>query len=820
MNSPNKTYCVATAPDRFARVWSNERLTWAELAKRCSEVRRTAETVAEYAAMSKDRQSSAKDVGGFVGGYLDGGVRKRTAVRLRSLITLDIDFGAPDTWQRFARAFSFAAVLYSTHSHTPSRPRFRLVAPLSREVTPAEYEPLCRKIAEKIGIDLFDRTTYDPCRLFYWPSAPKDGVFVCHEQQGAPCDPDSILSEYVNPLDASSWPLGSDEARTIRRGAERAGDPREKKGLIGAFCRAYSIEEAIDTFLTEVYEHTASESRYTYRRGHVSGGLICYDGLFAFSHHDTDPASGLLCNAFDLVRIHRFGELDKDSGSDGDVTALPSYSKMLDFASADARVKTLMAKERQAEAEADFGTIKAPGKADDEGDDWQVRLLTDRKGNIRPCPSNLKLIMLNDRHFRAVRYDTFSQHDTISDPDSPFVGTHAPDDIDDSSLSRMCAYLSGAYGIEMPINSFVDKALKLTAPERSYHAVRDFITAVEWDGTPRVDTLLIDYLGAEDTPLNRAITRKWMAGAVGRAIDIDPHTGEGIKFDYCLVLCGEQGTGKSTFAETLAGRWRGSISMDEGKKEQYETLLRSWIVEIPEFKGMRNADMDAIKDLITSRSDNFRAAYARQWNKNPRHSVLIGSTNNEYFLKDTTGNRRFWVVRVSGGPGPRSWAAKLKKQVPQIWAEALTIYKNGEPLMLSPEMEQQMRENTEQYNEIMGDPLMDYLGSWLEIPLPVDWETYEPARRTAYYRNYDPLQAPGGVERRRVTIHEIITCCPWPGISRYSAQRIGAILRTLGWEKKGRLRMDTESGHRGGHRGGKVRTCIYEKLQIESDDNL
>lgn len=317
--------------------------------------------------------------------------------------------------------------------------------------------------------------------------------------------------------------------------------------------------------------------------------------------------------------------------------------------------------------------------------------------------------------------------------------------------------------------------------------------------------------------MNRAITRKWLAGAVGRALDIDKETGEGIKFDYCLVLYGEQGTGKSTFAEILANRWRGSISFAEGKKEQYETLQRSWIVEIPEFKGMKNADMDAIKDLITSRSDNFRAAYARQWNKNPRHCAMIGSTNNEHFLKDTTGNRRFWVVKVTGGEGVAKWSMRLRRETGQIWAEAYEIYKSGEPLMLNDDMEKQMRNYTENFNEIMGDPFRDYLADWLDIPLPSDWETYEPAKRAAYYRSHDPLEPNGTVERTRIAIHEIITTCPYPGVSKYSPQRIGAVLKSLGWEKEnGQKRV---VGYKGLD-GKNIKATFYQKPQTTYEDDI
>ena len=800
---------IATAHSRLSKKWRNKVMKWSQFVDKCGQATRTSEALAEYMAMTRDEQSSIKDVGGFIGGYLANGIRKTCNVLYRSVVTLDLDNALPETWDDFTLNFDCAAVMYSTHKHTPEKPRLRICIPANRRMTPQEYEPVARYWASKIGIETVDHTTYQIARLFYWPSASADAEFLFDYQDGEPFDVDEVLRTYINYTDASTWPISSREGEIVRREMRKAGDPLEKPGLVGAFCRAYTIEEVIDTFLSEVYDKTASEGRYTYHKGSVAGGLVTYDGKFAYSHHDTDPASMQLCNAFDLVRIHRYGILDEGSRAE-DVTRLPSYTKMQELAAADSRVRVLLAEERRAGAMDDFAGISyevpegAESEADtaaDEDKTWMEKMEYDKRGNAKATPRTLKAIMLNDRHFKKVKFDLFSQRDTITSPNSPFKGTHADDEVDDTSLARMCGYLSDVYGLELTINSLVDKMLKLTAPERSYHAVMDFITREKWDGVPRVDTLLIDYLGAEDTPLTRAMTHKWMVAAVARALDIDPETGEGVKFDNCLTLYGAQGTGKSTFAETLAGRWRGSISFDDSKKEQYETLQRSWIVEIPEFKGMRSADTDAVKDLISSRSDNFRAAYARQWNKNPRHSVLIGSTNNEHFLKDVSGNRRFWIVEVNGGRGVRLWRDELRANVGQIWAEAYYLYLQGEELTLPADLEEQSRAQAEEYNEIKGNPMRDYLAEWLDIPLPADWETYEPRKKVDYFRYYDPLSPAGSVRRDRVAIYEIVITCPYPGITKCSSQRISAALKSLGWEQeKGQKRLPGFKGSDGKNR--------------------
>ena len=169
---------IATAHSRLSKRWHNRKWRWSELLEKCSETVRTAETMAEYLRMSREEQSAIKDVGGFVGGYLANGTRKTANVLYRTLVTLDIDFGTPNVWDDFTINFDCAAMIYSTHKHTPQKPRLRLVLPADRQMTPAEYEPVCRYWTSRIGIELFDHTTYQLQRLFYWPSTAKGAEFV------------------------------------------------------------------------------------------------------------------------------------------------------------------------------------------------------------------------------------------------------------------------------------------------------------------------------------------------------------------------------------------------------------------------------------------------------------------------------------------------------------------------------------------------------------------------------------------------------------------------------------------------------------------
>jgi predicted P-loop ATPase len=458
---------------------------------------------------------------------------------------------------------------------------------------------------------------------------------------------------------------------------------------------------------------------------------------------------------------------------------------MQEFAAADKGVCAILTKERRAEIEADFSDI-------DEATEPQGNLKyingsfePDKKGNAKESPYNRIWIVIADPNFRAIRYDLFAQRDIIVNPDSEFMGTH-PGEVDDTALAKMAQYIETQYGLKTSIGALTDKMLLPTAtaatdkqPGRGFNPVIEFIgNADEWDGTPRLDTLLIDYLGAENTPLNRAISRKVFVAAVARAIN------PGCKFDYCLVLQGEQGIGKSTFISVMAGNWLGSLSLSAGAKEQCETLTASWIVEIPELKGMRQADTDTIKDLISRQSDDYRAAYARKRTSNARHCIFIASTNDNNFLKDTTGNRRFWVVPIKGNGNPGRWAKQLAADRAQIWREARHYYDQGEELCLSEELEREAKAIQNDFTEAAHDPLRDYLQQWLDILIWPNWESYSPDRRKAYYMQYDDTEpiAKGSRLRDTITICEIQSECPFPRLDKYTVRQIGAILKSLGWE--------------------------------------
>lgn len=737
---------LATAHSRIAKKWRNRHWLWSELLQRCSETKRTGETAAEYARMSKEEQSNVKDVGGFVGGYLSGGIRKNSNVMYRTVATLDIDYGTVNVWDDFTMAFGFAAMIYSTHKHSSKTPRYRLVFPLSRQVSPAEYEPLCRKIAAEIGIDLFDDTTYELPRLFYWPSTSKDADFVFDYQDGPACDVDDILSQYVDYKDVSAWPLSSREGDVIAHEIKKQGDPTEKPGVIGAFCRAYSIEDAIDNFLSDKYEKTGHDGRYTYKLGSVAGGLVCYEGKFAYSHHETDPASKQLCNAFDLCRVHLFGAQDEGSRA-LDVTRKPSYAAMQEFAAKDKAVKLLMARERAQAAADDFDGLDDAELPEDYNDEWKTDLEYTKSGKLLCNIANIILILENDPALAGhIVHDLFTGMDSAKDGLPWNKNANQWTDTDDANLR---VWLEKHYDITG--KEKIADALTAVLTRHSYHPIRDYLSGLTWDGVPRLDRIIIDYMGAEDSELNRAMSRKHFVAAVARVFN------PGCKYDYCLIMSGAEGIGKSTLLRVMGGRWfNDSITTLEGK-EGMEQLRRAWVVELGELSSIKRSDVEQVKAHLSKQVDIYRAAYARRVLEHPRQCVFCGTTNEALFLKGDTGNRRFWVIPVVAELRKyRDWSEAIRRDRDQLWAEAVHYYKQGEPLYLSEELEAQAKQRQQDFNDDNDDPIVAMLDKYLNTLLPVNWDTMDIQARRSYLRDPDPLQAEGTVKRDKVCAAEFI----------------------------------------------------------------
>lgn len=731
---------IATGKSRSARSWKSQKMTWSALANKLAEPTVTNETATEYTKMSKADQGQKKDVGGFVGGYIPkNGRRVRGSVKERYLITLDADNPSEDFLLDLDMELGgMEYVLYSTHSHTPDNPRYRIIIPTDRAMSPDEYQAVSRRIADDIGIESFDSSTHQAERLMYWPSHPKDVEYVYQHSEGSLVSVDTYLSTYRDWRDTSLWPTSEKESQIRLDAAKKQGNPLEKKGLIGAFCRSYSITEAIERFLPGVYAPTQVGGRYTYTEGSSVGGLVIYDNdTFAYSNHATDPISGKLVNAFDLVRIHLFGAEDADAEPTTKVTDLPSYKAMIDFVNEDGAAPILLDKERMADM--DFEDIT-------EGEeDFLEKLKRDRKGNPESDVFNCLLVLKQDPALRGrICLDEFAHRLVVTD-DLPWRGKDATPywtDTDDACLRNYFAtkYLIRGKGI-------IDDALQEVTQDNKFHPVREYLTGLTWDGECRVDTLFIDYIGAEDTDYIRAVTRKWMCGAVARVMT------PGVKFDTAIVLYGTQGLGKSVILEKLGRKWFNNSLIDIKTKDTLEQIQGSWIVELAELAPTYKNDNEIVKAFISRTSDRFRSPYGKRTEDYPRQCVFAGSTNTLLFLKDRTGNRRFWpITGNTDSKSKNSWAI-TDEEVDQLWAEAFYYWSEGEPLDLDDELKKEAIRAQLSHTE--GGELVGLIEEYLEMLLPEDWESKDIYDRREYIRNYGDDEYCGSVQRERVCALEI-----------------------------------------------------------------
>lgn len=552
-------------------------------------------------------------------GTLKDNRRKAENVITRELIVLDADNikpGETDKVLRTINGLGCSFAVYSTRKHASYKPRLRIIFPLDKPVGAEEYEAIARKIASIIDMEIMDPSTFEASRLMYWPSCSADSDYVFNYADKPFLSSDGMLTKYKNWKDYNEWPRLKNEAESITKEVQKQKDPLEKTGVVGAFCKTYDIDAAIDTFLADTYEKGTIANKYTYVKGSVANGATVYgDGKFLYSFHATDPASRTLCNSFDLVRIHKFGELDVDVKERTPISKHPSYTAMCEFALESDAIKMQLTQERYEKATAEFKDVDSEKPNTNE---WMKTLEYNLSGALLKNATNAMLILENDSNLKdKFIYDRFTGRFLVID-NVPWSYTKKFEKYTWSDTDEACLrnYMDRAYKFNAP-NKIKD-ALSEIKNKRSIHVVQDYLNGLKWDGVKRLDTLLIDYLGAVDTPYTRAIIRKTLVAAVARTMQEN-----GVKFDNMPILVGPQGIGKSTFLKKIGKEWfTDSINTFEGKDTAI-LLQRCLIVEIAELAAFGRMETNRLKQSISSQSDLFREPYDREAKEHPRHCVFF-----------------------------------------------------------------------------------------------------------------------------------------------------------------------------------------------------
>lgn len=482
---------IAYGNSRTAKFWSNKTIKFDELCDRLRNPIYTSESAEEYPKLPKGQRDDIKDKGGFVAGHLSDNRRQANKVVCRSMLVYDLDSIEQDFLKDISAKISNKGCYYTTHSHTAEKPRARMIIPVTRDMTPDEFNAAARYYAQDNGfISMLDPCSFSPHQLMYWPTCPSNGEYLFDTFDGDWLDPDKMFAKHPNWRDCSLLPTTPKESKVADRKVQQQKDPLEKEGVVGAVCRAYTVQDMMDTYLSDIYAPTADGSgRYDYIPGEGSAGVVIYEDKFAYSHHATDPAGGKLCNVFDLIRIHKFADLDEKK----------SYAAAVEFLLKDERVGTQLLKEKQEKAKQEF-------------EDWTQGLQRDKNGNLCNTLRNLTLILENDEKLHDI---VFNQQLDGMEIKGSVPWKHPAKYWRDADDAQLISYIDTNYGTFSERNYKI--AVTKVTDDRSYHPIREFLHALpEWDGIKRAETILVDYLGADDNKYVRAVTRKSLCAAVKR----------------------------------------------------------------------------------------------------------------------------------------------------------------------------------------------------------------------------------------------------------------------------------------------------------------
>lgn len=359
-------------------------------------------------------------------------------------------------------------------------------------------------------------------------------------------------------------------------------------------------------------------------------------------------------------------------------------------------------------------------------------------GKILSTVKNYELILQFDPIVgNCVGYDAFAYRITPLRTDLPWrqsslVKFNEWSELDDAALQN---YLNRTYG-NLTNEKMFRNVLQEVANKNSFHPVRDYLESLPpWDGIERAPRLFIELLGAKDCEYTKSITMHWLKAAVARIYY------PGCKFDYCLVLKGAQGKGKSTILAKLGGKWFNDSIFDISGKEALENLQGNWIIEIGEMQATKRADNEAIKAFFSRTVDKFRLPYGRRTMEFPRQCVFAGTTNLPEFLKDRTGGRRFWIIVCDDNFDTFKALNDIdQKCINQVWAEVLYKFKEEQPFnernLLPPkEILEQAKLMQEAYTE--GSALDGLITAFLEMPIPdkTTWDNMSKPERRKYANN-------------------------------------------------------------------------------------
>lgn len=377
-----------------------------------------------------------------------------------------------------------------------------------------------------------------------------------------------------------------------------------------------------------------------------------------------------------------------------------------------------------------------------------------KDGNIKSnSPSNvLKALKSDDQLSIYLKHNEFSQEHEIT-KDIKIGNTflkkgELPSNFD----SVVKVYFEDVLGVAFSGQAMLD-GMETFFSERFYNPVKDYMekAAEEWDGRERVSRILQVYLGAEDTPITSKIAKMWLVCAVAKVYD--PYT----KVDYVLDLVGGQGVGKTSFLQKIGGKWYTDAVTDFSNKDNYDIMLKALIVNDDEMVASERMSFAETKAFISKTSLRFRKPYMRRTEEFAKNFVLARTTNQREYLKDKTGERRFLPILVNKDKQIKHPMEMQEEVIKQIWGEAVTLYKNGHPLMFDDTTEEELNKYRERfmYRDEVEIQVIDYL----DMPVPKEWNLWSIQKQHQYTQRYfdnDPEMEKGDSKMSKVSTREIM----------------------------------------------------------------
>lgn len=590
----------------------------------------------------------------------EGRRRSLPTLKVVHVVGLDFDEGAAswDSMRHQVYKLELSCLAYTTKSHAESAPALRLLFPLAEPLSADDFRRVREWLNDTLG-GKADNKARDPSRYWWQPTTPRAAPFWLEQVPGRWVSLSDAPDKAPEPSPPKPEPA---QKRAPARGPDSP--PRAAPSPPPA-----SVDDV----------------RAVKRANKLLASQTARVGMAPQGQRESTlgAAAALLGGKPQSVAV---------LGKDAILSSLVRAAVQAGLPEGEARSK--------AERHFEWGAARPLPLSGAEQADADKIDLPDRADDGKPQSTLRNTVNV----LEAPRYAGMFAHDLFADRVQRVRGVPGAEhrgagELVDEDLTALRLYLKRTYGIE-PSREVTQEAITHVANAHSVHPVREWLAELEWDGRPRIETMLQTYLGCE-VAVEGSNTLEWL-GHAARVLMLQAvarvHR-PGCQADVCVVLHGAQGLGKSTGLAALAGEpWFADPQLDLHSKDAALAIQGRWLVELSELSAVRARDVETVRAFLTRREDRLRPPYGRLVRNFPRQCVFVGTSNEAKPFQDRAGNRRFLSVQVT----KRADREALARDRAQLWAEAMHRYEAGEAWHLSYELEAQAAEHQLHYTADSG----------------------------------------------------------------------------------------------------------------------